>query len=230
MNKVIIADQEFLITTQPLTIFIKLYGTSQFLIKLISQRFELYLYQSLDLKKLNLLFNFLSEFIPLKLGFKPLYTYNLIYLEYANTYKTYRHLFNLPVNGQRTWGGGRSIKFHKSQLYNYKLKKFTKQYGIPSSCFMAEIINLLWKQQWRHEWDVSKKYREKLPWYVQKKKKWLNLSAMISRRIESFYKHPYRFKKKKHHRKKKKINKHVITTGFEFSFSKYLLKNLNNVN
>lgn len=50
---------------------------------------------------------------------------------------------------------------------------------------------------------------------------------MVYRRVESFFKHPYRFKKKKHHRKKKKINKHVITTGFDFGFSKELLKNIN---
>lgn len=49
---------------------------------------------------------------------------------------------------------------------------------------------------------------------------------MVNRRVESFFKHPYRFKKKKHHRKKKKINKHVITTGFEFGFTRDLAKNL----
>lgn len=49
---------------------------------------------------------------------------------------------------------------------------------------------------------------------------------MVARRIESFFKHPYKFKKKKHHRKKKKINKHVITVGFEFGFSRALTKNL----
>ena len=168
----------------------------------------------------------LTDFIPLKLGFGPLYTYNLLYLEYSNSYKTYRHLFNLPVNGQRTWGGGRSIKNLKSQLFSYKLKKFNKQWGMPVSYFLPEMVNLLWKQQWRHEWEVSKKYRERLPWYVQRKKKWLNLTSMVYRRIESFFKHPYRFKKKKHHRKKKKINKHVITTGFDFGFSKELLKNI----
>lgn len=61
---------------------------------------------------------------------------------------------------------------------------------------------------------------------MQRKKKWLNLNAMVNRRVESFFKHPYRFKKKKHHRKKKKINKHVITTGFEFGFTSDLAKNL----
>lgn len=49
---------------------------------------------------------------------------------------------------------------------------------------------------------------------------------MAKRRIESFFKSPYKFKKKKHHRKKKKINKNLITTGFTFGFSKVLQKNI----
>ena len=44
-------------------------------------------------------------------------------LDYTNSYQTFRHLFNLPVNGQRTWGGGNSIKITKSNLFNYKFKK-----------------------------------------------------------------------------------------------------------
>ncbi len=79
----------------------------------------------------------------MRLGFRPLYIYNLIYLEYANSYRTYRHLFNLPVNGQRTWGGGGSIRITKSQLYNYKLKKFNKHFGLTHSTFLAEIVNLM---------------------------------------------------------------------------------------
>lgn len=212
--------------SQPISTFIKLYGAASHLVKLVMLRLEIFDFQSVGNNQMNALFDFLTQYIPMRLGFRPLYTYNLIYLEYANSYRTYRHLFNLPVNGQRTWGGGGSIKITKSQLYNYKLKKFNKHFGLTHSTFLAETVNLMWMQQWRHEWEISKKYRERLPWYVQRKKKWLNLNAMINRRVESFFKHPYRFKKKKHHRKKKKINKHVITTGFDFGFTYDLAKNL----
>lgn len=204
----------------------RLYGAAGHLVWLLSRRLELYDHQSIENRQVYTVFDTLAAYIPMRLGFRPLYVYNLIYLEYANSYRTYRHLFNLPVNGQRTWGGGRSIRITKSQLYNYKLKKFNRHYGLTHTTFLAEIVNLMWRQQWRHEWEVSRKYRERLPWYVQRKKKWLNLSAMVNRRVESFFKHPYKFKKKKHHRKKKKINKHVITTGFEFGFTRDLAKNL----
>ena len=230
MNKVVIADQEFLILSQPIKTFIKLYGSASHLVNLVSMRVELFKWQSVEFKQISVVFDLITQFVPVQIGFKPLYIYNIIYIEYANSYRTYRHLFNLPVNGQRTWGGGRSIRILKSQLYHYKLKKFTKYLGMTNQTFVAEIVNLMWRQQWRHEWEVSKRYRDRLPWYVQRKKRWLNLSAMTARRIESFFKHPYKFKKKKHHRKKKKINKHVITTGFDFGFSRHLLKNLNSIN
>ena len=186
------------------------------------------MYKQSNLQNNNIHFFFeqLCEFLPAPYSFKYLYAYNITYLEYINSYQTYRHLFNLPVNGQRTWGGGRSSKILKSQLYQYKLKKLGHYFKCSQSIFMAEVVNLLWKQQWPHEWEVSKKYQEHLPWYVQRKKKWLATDLMALRRVESFFKHPYKFKKKKHHRKKKKINKHIITTGFNFGFSRHLSKNL----
>jgi hypothetical protein len=217
------------VLSQPIRTFLRLYGSAIHLVDMLSRRLEIYDFQTIENRQVYTVFDTLALFIPIRLGFRPLYVYNLIYLEYANSYRTYRHLFNLPVNGQRTWGGGRSIRITKSQLYNYKLKKFNRHFGLTHSTFLAEIVNLMWRQQWRHEWEVSRKYRERLPWYVQRKKKWLNLNAMTNRRVESFFKHPYRFKKKKHHRKKKKINKHVITTGFEFGFTRDLAKNLNAV-
>lgn len=218
-----------MILNQPIKTFFRLYGATSLLVRLISQRVEIFRWQNVEPRFITTVFDLLTQFIPMQIGFRPLYIRNLIYLEYSNSYRTYRHMFNLPVNGQRTWGGGRSIRITKSELYNYKLRKFNKFLGMSHQTLTAEMVNLMWRQQWRHEWEVSKKYRERLPWYIQRKKRWLNLSAMTARRVESFFKHPYRFKKKKHHRKKKKINKHVITTGFDFGFSRHLLKNLNAV-
>lgn len=193
----------------------------------LSQRFEVYTSTPLTPTNIPFFFEQLCEFIPAPASFRYLYAYNVTWLEYVNSYRTYRHLFNLPANGQRTWGGGKSARSNKSQLYDYKLKKLRKFFKADGTLFAAEIVNLLWYQQWPHEWEVSRRYQKQLPWYVQKKKKWLATDVMAMRRIESFFKHPYRFKKKKHHRKKKKLNKHIITTGFQFGFSQHLNKNLN---
>lgn len=72
-----------------------------------------------------------------------LYLYNLLLIDYTNSYYTFRHLFNLPVNGQRTWGGGKSIKITKSQLFNYKLKKFIRYTSGNALLYTAEVVNLL---------------------------------------------------------------------------------------
>lgn len=187
----------------------------------------MYEHDSLTPSNISLFFEQLCAFVPAPVSFRFLYAYNVTWVEYINSYRTYRHLFNLPAHGQRTWGGGKSARSNKSQVFDYKLKKLGKFFKIDSTLFAAEVVNLLWFQQWPHEWEVSKRYQKQLPWYVQKKKKWLATDVMAMRRIESFFKHPYKFKKKKHHRKKKKINKHIITTGFNFGFSQHLHKNIN---
>lgn len=212
---------------QPVTVIEQIYGVSHRLTTILRQRFELYKTDILNPLNIQFFFEQMCVFVPAPFSFRFLYAYHITWLEYINSYRTYRHLFNLPANGQRTWGGGKSAKNNKSQLFDYKLKKLGKFFKANSTLFAAEIINLLWAQQWPHEWEVSRRYQKQLPWYVQKKKKWLATDVMAARRIESFFKHPYKFKKKKHHRKKKKLNKHIITTGFNFGFSQHLNKNLN---
>lgn len=203
MTKIIIAGHELLLLEQPIKIIERLYGVSKLLTSRMSQRFEIYPFNSLTNNLIQFFFEQLCVFIPAPFSFRFLYAYNVTWLEYINSYRTYRHLFNLPANGQRTWGGGKSAKSNKSQLYDYKLKKLNKFFKSDSTLFAAEIVNLLWLQQWPHEWEVSRRYQKQLPWYIQKKKKWLATDVMANRRIESFFKHPYKFKKKKHHRKKK---------------------------
>lgn len=227
LTKIVIANQELLLLEQPIKIIERLYGVSSLLTNRMSQRFETYKKDPLTPLTIAFFFEQLCAFVPAPASFRFLYAYNVTWLEYVNSYRTYRHLFNLPANGQRTWGGGKSARANKSQLFDYKLKKLGKFFKTDSTLFAAEVVNLLWYQQWPHEWEVSRRYQKQLPWYVQKKKKWLATDVMAMRRIESFFKHPYRFKKKKHHRKKKKLNKHIITTGFQFGFSQHLNKNLN---
>ena len=89
------------------------------------------------------MFFLLKDVLTLDLKFDRLYLYNLILLDYSNSYKTFRHLFNLPVNGQRTWGGGKSIKITKSQLFNYKLKKYAYVAKLPYMLFLGETVNFL---------------------------------------------------------------------------------------
>lgn len=100
-------------------------------------------YYLINQKKILFLFLFLKNFLPSHVHFSKLYLYNLLLIDYSNSYQTFRHLFNLPVNGQRTWGGGRSIKITKSQLFNYKLKKYLKYTNLNNVLFLAEVVNRL---------------------------------------------------------------------------------------
>lgn len=88
--------------SQPIRTFVRLYGASNYVSQLVSKRTERFMWQTTEPRQLAIIFELLAQYIPMQIGFKPLYIANLMYLEYANSYKTYRHLFNLPVNGQRT--------------------------------------------------------------------------------------------------------------------------------
>lgn len=227
LKKIIFNGVEFNLLKSPFSVLIDGYGVSYLILKLICKRLEKFTNIMLSEKKILVLFNFLLTHIPVFFNFKNIYLYNLLLLDYTNTYKVYRHIFNLPVNGQRTWGGGKSIKLQPSLLYSYKLKKINKELNTTIPMFLAEYVNLMWYHQWYHEWTVSEKYFNRLPSYVlKKKKKYIGVNLIADRRIESFFNHPYKFKKKKHHRKKKIINKHVLTTGLSFGFTRESRENL----
>ena len=86
----------------PIKIFAKVYGLSNILLKLIYQRFECFSSKIFLENEIEKMFFLLKDVLTLDLKFDRLYLYNLILLDYSNSYKTFRHLFNLPVNGQRT--------------------------------------------------------------------------------------------------------------------------------
>lgn len=83
------------------------------------------------------------KLLPSIVSIKMLYLYNLLLIDKSLSYQTFRHLFNLPVNGQRTWGGAKSIKLVQSELYKYKFKKYNKFTSNNSILYTAELVNLL---------------------------------------------------------------------------------------
>ena len=136
-------NTEFYFLEHPLKIFTKSFGIKLLFVNLLLKRFEMFDYYLINQKKILFLFLFLKNFLPSHVHFSKLYLYNLLLIDYSNSYQTFRHLFNLPVNGQRTWGGGRSIKITKSQLFNYKLKKYLKYTNLNNVLFLAEVVNRL---------------------------------------------------------------------------------------
>lgn len=200
--------------------FSKLYGCSTILSNILYKRFELVKTHVFLKNQIVWIYLFLTQLLPNVVSIKMVYLYNLLLLDKSLSYQTFRHLFNLPVNGQRTWGGGKSIRLVQSELYKYKFKKYNKFTNNNNILYMAELINLLWKIQYNYEWRYSVKYFTKLPWYIQKKKKCIGVTAMANKRIDSFFKWKFVLAKKpKSNRRKKIINKNLLTSGFTIGFT-----------
>ena len=87
---------------QPISTLAKLYGVTFKLVSLMKKRFELFEKSNLTYLNLQYFFEQLCSYLPVPYSFKFLYAYNVTYIEYINSYRTFRHFFNLPVNGQRT--------------------------------------------------------------------------------------------------------------------------------
>lgn len=139
-------------------------------------------------------------------------------MDFLLTYKGWRHIKGLPVNGQRTWSNGNTSYKNNTILRDYKsniLKnsyKNIQQQNI-STIYLAEQVNLLWKNQWEEEWKEAKKKRL----LIQKNNKSfskIDLSSLASANVNFFS-------------KKKKIDsrKNIISLGFDPGFTKNILKN-----
>lgn len=102
MNKIFINNIEFCLLENPLKVFINTFGIKNLLLSLLLKRFESFKYFFINQKKIIYVFLFLTKFIPSHVNFSKLYLYNLLLIDLSNSYQTFRHLFNLPVNGQRT--------------------------------------------------------------------------------------------------------------------------------
>jgi len=92
--------------------------------------------------------------------------------------------------------------------------------------YLAEDINNLWKVQWEHEWKAAKK-RLKISERNNKKNPIkIDLASMAQGNIilDDITK-----KKLKANRKKRIIQKNVFTLGFDSGFTKFVLRNYNNL-
>ena len=76
------------------------------------------------------------------------YLTNIFFLDFINSYRGYRHIFGLPVHGQRTWTNGNSVYRSNNTLRNYKISIFKKsllssQKDNVNSAFYLEQTNFI---------------------------------------------------------------------------------------
>ena len=103
-----------------------------------------------DLFYFNLFFGYCKLIFSNQFSYKQLFLSKLICIDVCSMYKTYRHIFGLPVNGQRTWSNANTTYYNNLLLRQYKLKKFSifLNDSKPLSfkkIFLAEYINIFWK-------------------------------------------------------------------------------------
>ena len=182
-----------------------------------------------DILYFNIFFSSCELYYNNTLSYKQLFLSYLLITDICSVYKTYRHIFGLPVNGQRTWSNACSTYYNNLLLKEYKLKKFTTFLNDPKplsfrKVFLCEYVNLFWKKQFFLEWASVRRRRhmvQQRALHVQPK---VDFNFLVNANIEHFFLRSILLKKKKSHRKKRKFNKNAFNVGWNFGFSKdYLI-------
>jgi len=178
-------------------------------------------------QKFTILITLFKLKIPEFTSLKNIVKFNVILLNSINSYKGYRHLKGLPVNGQRTWSNGWSSYRNNHTLRSFKIELAKKYYGNIAYAdikiaFLAEQTNLLWKQQWYKLWKQTATTRFfKVLKSTNKKSSKPDLLLMAKGNI-------FLPSLKKDLTKKQKTNfdKSIFACGYRVGFTKILLKDL----
>ena len=215
--------------------FKKNYGLGSQISTRFEERFETFRHIKIEDQeeyKLKSLDSFLYSFVPAMADYKSRLGLGILFLDLISTYRGWRHSKGLPVRGQRTWSNAWSCYRSNLILREVKLKIAKKYYGnLPENeinmAFLAEDINSLWRIQWEHEWKSAKK-RLKLSEKNSKKSPIkVDLASMAQGNIivDNITK-----KKLKANRRKRTVQKNVFTLGFDPGFTKFVLKNVDDLN
>jgi len=156
-----------------------------------------------------------------------------IYIKFGiNSYQGYRHFFNLPVRGNRTWSNHKSQKkssffFEFYRQYYFSMKWKNCQKSRQKALLYAYVMNKLWYFQFRKEWDYAKSRREEYE-ATNKYVFWkFDLRSLLANRVIVFTEKPEKILKKNKKRKNKKkikIRKNLFNIGFSFNFIRSLQK------
>lgn len=185
---------------------------------------------SLNIFYLSSLMGYFESLIPEKLNLKALAKSQVITSYLISSYKGYRHLRGLPVNGQRTWTNGWSSYRTNYTLRNFKLESARKFYGNISyadikTAFLAEQTNLIWKQQWYQIWKKIATNRSVKA--STKNKKSNKPDVLLMSKGHIFL--PL-IKKDMTKKQKTRYDQSIFACGYRVGFSKNLLKELTKYN
>lgn len=192
---------------------------------LLEQRIEFFFsskstyfgYSNLIMKKYLNVYYLLNE-----KNIKKLILFSIYFLDLNFVYKGWRHLFSLPVRGQRTWTNSTNANNNKI-LKNYKiliLKTLLNNNNVSSinNYILIEYINLLWKLQWTSEWLELKRKRL---FFLKKKTKNLKLKIDEQSILQELTSLRSKLLKKK---TKTNLKGGYVALGFEPGFGSIFLK------
>jgi len=134
----------------------KLFGFNFFFFFNVKKRLESTSFNLKEQKLYIFLYHNIFDFFKI-FDFKFYYFLSLLFLQLIFCYRGFRFLFNLPVNGQRTWSNGKSTYFVNKIFfvfrYNFFKNKFINlKYNEFYSFFYIEYINIFWKVFFFNEW------------------------------------------------------------------------------
>lgn len=144
--------------------------------------------------------NWFNNYILLK--FSNIISRNLINTVFLNlifSWRGLRHLFNLPVNGQRTWSNANNVKKVNTLLINFKINQLKviyvnlKNINLLKQIIQVEYINLILKKFYNKDWIFLAK-KNKL---TSKKLKVVKLKSFNYKKIFDFIGFERGFLKKK---------------------------------
>lgn len=148
--------------------------------------------------------------------------HNIYFLFFINSYRGYRHIFGLPVHGQRTWSNAKMAKKLNTALILYKEKKmlkFLKNKKFKAFVFLTEYINYVYKYMWYHDWFLNKIHFIKIFKRSRFVKPKFYSMHIKYKKITSFSRSFLTKKKKKKHNKRKvKIDNNSFSIGFRFGY------------
>ena len=193
----------------------KFFGIRSFSILKIEERLEVSNTKFLTNYKNNkwvILNNLLNYLVPKGQSMQKKYLVNIFFLDFINSYRGYRHIFGLPVRGQRTWTNGNSVFRSNNTLRNYKINVFKKSFSFSlkdnvNSAYYLEQINFIWKNQWEFEWNLAQRHHTVS---LKKNRGYIKYDVGVLSKINPNIRD---FKKQK-----------LFSIGFEPGFTKELVK------
>lgn len=182
-----------------------------------TESLRFYSYSNYDNGNWLILNFFVKSFLTENIKYKDKVLNNMSFLYLINSYRGWRHVFNLPSRGQRTKCNNKNAKNNKT-LRNHLFNIFSDglNHFHPSevrNSFQLEQLNLYWSENWESEWRNACNKRRDI---IKKSNKKIKFEVNTLIKVNPNYT-----------RSKKQS---IIPIGFEPGFTKYYLQEIKWVN